>query len=142
MWRTCFALGILSWFIVAPSRSVGDDFERLSGDVLGTLWRSSQLKSHPGLSFRELESLPSVLRDARSALVLVKTDQGNLARLLVSPGFRNLTAGNAESKRADKKALVPILLVERYEVFEPGKAGNRLVEREGSYPLLRLTLRP
>ena len=31
-----------------------------------------------------------VLRDERAAFVIVQTDQGNLAKLLVSPGLRKL----------------------------------------------------
>ena len=61
-------------------------------------------RTQPGctrpLGFRELEALPSVLRDSRSALVLVKTDQGNLARLLVSPGFRKRPATRGHSSRS------------------------------------------
>ena len=48
----------------------------------------------------------------------MKTDLGNFAKLLVLPGFR---------KRPDGKGpLVPLLVVERFEVFDAGNPATRL----------------
>jgi biopolymer transport protein ExbD len=87
-------------------------------------------KVHSSLGFRDLEALPSVLRDSRSALVLVKTDMGNLARMLVAPAFRKRqrTAGilNTDAQKKIQADLVPLLLVERFEVFDGGHPASRI----------------
>ena len=69
---------------------------------------------HAGLSFRELEALPTILRDERAALVIVKTDQGNLAKILVSAGLRKLKPSQKDGP------LVPVLLLERFETIDAG----------------------
>ena len=101
-----------------PTPSRADDFDRLNGETLARLSRDAQARSRPALSFRDLEALPRVLRDARSALLLVKTDQGNLGRMLVSPGFRKTPGAIGK--------LVPVLVVERFETFEAGSPATRL----------------
>ena len=108
--------------LIPPSAARGDEFDRLGGGALAALLRDAQTRTHTALGFRELEALPSVLRDTRSALLIVKTDQGNLAQLLVSPGFRKRPGG--------KGPLVPLLLVERFEVFDSGNPGARLAGQE------------
>lgn len=79
---------------------------------------TARLEERAGLGFRDLEALPQVLRDSRSALLIVRTDQGNLARLLVSPGFRKPTAPG--------QPLRPILVLERFDVFDGGNDAGRL----------------
>lgn len=119
LWLRDVAGPLLSVALLVPSSAVrGDEFDRLGGAALAALLRDAQTRTHPALGFRELEALPSVLRDTRSALLIVKTDQGNLAQLLVSPGFRK--------RPGDKGPLVPLLLVERFEVFDSGNPGARL----------------
>ncbi len=104
--------------LILPSATRGDEFDRLGEGALAAILSDVRTRTHSALNFRELEALPAVLRDTRSALLIVKTDQGNLAQLLVSPGFRQRPGG--------KGPLVPLLLVERYEVFEAGHTGARL----------------
>ena len=96
----------------------GDDFDKLGGRLLATILREGQTHTHTALGFHELEALPPVLRDSRSSFLIVKTDLGNFAKLLVSPGFRKQPGG--------REPLVPLLLVERYEVFDAGNPGSRL----------------
>jgi biopolymer transport protein ExbD len=112
-------LGITLFLLLIPScptPSQADDFDRLNGHTLARLSRDSHARSSPALSFRDLEALPRVLRDARSALLLVKTDQGNLGRMLVSPGFRKTPGAIVK--------LVPVLVVERFETFDAGSFGG------------------
>ena len=92
------------------------EFDRLDGLQIAALLRDPRTKTHQSLGFRDLEKLPSVLRDARGALLLVRTDQGNLARLLVAPAFRKRPPAEVDRERA-RPELIPILLVERFEVF-------------------------
>jgi hypothetical protein len=116
--RDAIALVLSLVLLNTPFSTRGDEFDRLGGAVLAGLVRDARTRVHTSLGFRELEALPSVLRDTRSALLIVKTDQGNLAQLLVSPGFRKRPGG--------KGTLVPLLLVERYEVFDAGNPRARL----------------
>jgi biopolymer transport protein ExbD len=112
------AAGILALIVAAAASARADEFDRLGGHTLATLLRDPQTRNHAALSFRELEALPSVLRDTRSALLIARTDQGNLARMLVAPGFRKPPGG--------KGPLVPVLVLERFETFDAGSPGTRL----------------
>ncbi len=117
-YREAVATLLLILLLIPSFAARGDEFDRLGGTVLAGLVRDGQTGWHSSLGFRELEALPQVLRDSRSPFLIVKTDQGNLAELLVSPGFR---------KRPDgKEPLVPILLVERFDVFDAGNLGSHL----------------
>ncbi len=117
-YRDAVGLVLSVVLLFPPSGARGDEFDKLGGGALAALLSDARTRAHTALGFRELEALPAVLRDTRSALLIVKTDQGSLARLLVSPGFRKRPGG--------KGPPVPLLLVERYEVFEAGNPGARL----------------
>src|SRR5262245_21089057 len=102
------ALGIAS-----PSAR-GDDFNRLVGPSLFEIPRGRGANGTGRLGQRAIESLPEVLRGERSALIIATTDQGNLAKLLVSPGLRRqATTGN-------RPALVPVLSLDRFETIDRG----------------------
>jgi hypothetical protein len=111
-------LSILLGFLVFAGPAWADDFERLEGKVLGELAKNPDAKPHEQLTLQELGTLPNVLAGNRTPLVLVKTEQGNLARMLVSAGFR---------KSADeKKELIPILVIERFDTLEAGSTTSRI----------------
>lgn len=92
----------------------GDDFSRLIGPPLFEMPRSPGAGGTGQLSLRTIESLPEVVRGERSALILATTDQGNLAKLLVSPGLRKRTT------TAEKSELVPVLSLDRFETIDRG----------------------
>jgi hypothetical protein len=96
----------------------GDEFDRLEPKRLAELATSKDARGHSSLTIGELEALPTALREARSAFLIVRTDQGNLARLLVAPALRKPAGGSG--------APIPVLTLERFETFEPGQAGARL----------------
>jgi biopolymer transport protein ExbD len=99
--------------LVALTEGVrGDEFSRIAGPFAPELIRRSDVRSRVSLTVGELESLPEVLPRMRSALLIVKTDEGNLAKLLVSPGLRKGKPG------AKPSPLVPVLVVERFETLE------------------------
>ncbi|WP_165230525.1 ExbD/TolR family protein [Aquisphaera insulae] len=106
-------LGLLAAIVGLPlPAAIGDEFDRLDGGVLTTLLRDTKTRTTRSLGFRDMEALPAILRDSRSPLIVVKTDEGNPARLLIAPGFH---------KRKDAKGgLVPVLVIERFETFEGG----------------------
>jgi hypothetical protein len=111
-------LSILLGFLVFAGPARADDFDRLEGKALSGLARNPDAKAHERLTLQELGTLPNVLAGNRTPLVLVKTEQGNLARMLVSAGFR---------KSADeKKELIPVLVIERFDTLEAGSTTSRI----------------
>lgn len=98
--------------LAAASR--GDEFDRLEGAVFFELIKGTDSHSHSSLTVRELEALPVVLRDERTALVIAKTDQGNLAKMLVSPGLRKRKPSEKDGR------LVPVLILERFATIDAG----------------------
>jgi hypothetical protein len=101
----------------------GGEFDRLEGDELARATQADTARRHESLSFQEIDSLPAALGDTRSALLVVKTGQGNYARVLVTPALRKPPEGEG--------AASPVLVLERFDTFEPGKSGSRLGRGSG-----------
>jgi hypothetical protein len=97
-----------------PLAARGDEFSRLEGPLFFELIGRADARAHSSLTVRELEGLPVVLRDERTAFVIARTDQGNLAKLLVSSGLRRLKPSEKDG------ALVPVLILERFETIDAG----------------------
>jgi hypothetical protein len=100
-----------------------DEFGRLEGPSLFELAGRADARAHAQLTFREMEALPVVLRDERAPLVIVKTESGNLAKMVVSPGFRKFKPSEKDGP------LVPVLVVERFETIDAGD--HRSVKARG-----------
>jgi hypothetical protein len=77
--RQITALGI-AFLRACASAARSDEFSRLEGPPFFNLSTTAGALPHASLSIRELDALPTILRDERAALVIVKTDQGNLAK--------------------------------------------------------------
>jgi hypothetical protein len=92
----------------------GDEFSRLEGPPFFALPGRPDAHAHTQLTSRELEALPTVLREERAAFVIVKTDQGNLAKVLVSSGLRKLKPSEKDGP------LVPVMILERFETIDAG----------------------
>lgn len=103
------------------AKAVGGEFERLEGARLAAVFESETAR--PFLTAAAVVALPRLLRDADGGLVLVKTDQGSLAKLIVSFGLRK-SPGATEGP-------LPVVVIERFETFEPGKAGGRTAKGGG-----------
>ena len=104
----CF---VATCLIALPATARGDEFSRLEGPPLFELIGRADAHAHASLTVRELEGLPVVLRDERTAFVIVRTDQGNLTKLLVSSGLRRLKPSEKDGP------LVPVLILERFETI-------------------------
>ena len=117
------ALGFAAVLLVAHS-SRADDFDRIEGDVLARIVQGERAKSHATLSLKELDSLPSVLRDTRASFFVVKTGKGNTTRLLATPALRKSEDLEGEP--------IPVLILERFDTFEPGRSGSRLAKGSGT----------
>ena len=106
-------VGSATWGLATAAS--GDEFGRLEGPVLFDLASGAAADAHAAID-RSVSSrrLPQVLRDERAALVIAKTDSGNLAKMLVSPGFRKLKPSEKDGP------LVPVLVIERFETIDAG----------------------
>src|SRR5262245_50841181 len=102
----------------APS-AWGDDFGRIVGPLLFDIPQRFERVGTGHLSLRAIESLPEVVRGERSALIIATTDEGNLAKVLVSQGLRGqFSAGG-------KQTLVPVISLDRYETIDRGDRETR-----------------
>ncbi len=107
----CLA-GIAVLPMILAGRGRGDEFGRLVGPPLFDLSQRADAHSRAKLSVRAIEALPEVLRGERAAFALVTTDQGNVAKLLLSFGMRK------RAGKAGKSDLVPVLIVDRFETID------------------------
>lgn len=104
--------------IIVLFATASGDFERLEGAALKACYEPDAARSRESLTISDLAGLPNVLAGTRSALVLVKTDEGNFARMLVSAALRKSAGGKADP--------TPIVVIERFDTFESGAATTRL----------------
>lgn len=110
-------LGLLL-VILGVNLAHADEFDRLEGDVLAGLPASPDAHVRERLTVGEIAGLPNVLSDVRSAPVIVVTDQGNPARMLLAAALRKPQGGEGDP--------LPILVLERFETFEAPRATTRL----------------
>lgn len=111
--------GLPLLMIIAVARTAFcDDFERLEGATLAAIPGSNAVEPREGLSFSAIGSLPRVLGDVRSALLLVQTEDGNLAPVTVEPALRKSKTPGAEPR--------PVIMLTRFATFEGPSASNRL----------------
>jgi hypothetical protein len=114
----------LAWALamgIGLAPALGDEFDRLEGRSLADLPGSDAAEPHESLTVGAMMALPGVLMDSRATLLVVETDQGNLARMLVSLAFRKPSGGDGAGAKP-----APILMVERFDTFEAGPATTRL----------------
>lgn len=110
-------LAALVLILSLTTLALADDFDRLEGRVLADLPASDSAQEHPSLSMEQIGTLPRIFPSVRSSILIVKTSEGNPARMLVSLGYRK-PSGDGEP--------VPILVVERFDTFEAGPATTKL----------------
>src|SRR6516162_5460758 len=94
--------------LVLPSLVWADDFDRFEGAPLAAVPKSAE--AHDQLTIAELGTMPRVVRGVRSAVLVVKTDQDNPARVIVSPALRKPADGKGDP--------AAILVIERFDTFE------------------------
>jgi hypothetical protein len=114
MKRTLLAVLLLSPVALA------DDFDRLEGPALGLIAASDRVEPRPHLLALDLAALPTPLKGLRSPVLLVKTDQGNLARVQAAAG--------AIAKKGNAEEFLSIVALERFATFEAGSFTKRLAK--------------
>jgi hypothetical protein len=111
------------FLLIATGAASAGEFDRLEGAQLNSIVKGPDVIRHQRLTLRELDQLPTAFKDTRAAFLIVKTSQKNVARLLVSPALRKPPEGNGSP--------VPVFVLERFETFEPGRAGSRVAKGAG-----------
>jgi biopolymer transport protein ExbD len=111
----CLAALASATFLLLAGAAHGDDFSRIAGSSLVDLMARADARSHVNLTTAQVEALPEVLPRTRSAFLIVRTDEGNLAKMLVSPGLRK------QSLTTKSSPIVPVLVLERFETLEASK---------------------
>ena len=112
--------GFVGYSLGMEARSLrGDDFSRIVGSSLFDIPGQAGVGGTGRLTVRTIESLPELVRGERSALIVATTDEGNLAKLLVSPGLRR------QSSTGEKPALAPVLILDRFETIDRGDRFTR-----------------
>lgn len=113
--------GILALFLALgwSAGASGDDFAAIEGALLGNLASGSGAREASAITFNGIAALPKVLGDSEHAFVIVRTDKGNAAKLLVSIALRR------PSKPGDP---VPLVMIERLETFEIPGVKTRLAQ--------------
>lgn len=109
-------LGMLALGLAGAARA--DDFDRLEGRTLASVPGAEGVTAHQALRNAEISALPRVLQGMRAPVVVVRTGDGNLARVAITPALRKPATAGAE--------LVPVLMLERYVTDEAGPKDTRL----------------
>ncbi len=110
----CMSLACVGSVIIPGDGPIAraDEFGRLDGAPLFDIPGRAGTRSPAALSFRDLEALPSALPGERAAFLIVKTDHGNLAKILVSSAFKKLSGTDQAA------STVPVIVVERFETID------------------------
>ncbi len=115
-----FLAGVIgSLFTVAAA---ADEFDRYTGSVLSKVTSSDGAMAVEQLSFSELVRATSVLRETTGCFVVVRSDEGNWAKLVLRSAIRK--QGDGEQ---------PIVVIERYQTIRAGTDGGRLAAGKDVY---------
>jgi hypothetical protein len=115
--RAPMTVALLSMACVASAASArADQFDTIEGKALADALKGPGAKAVDRLTLAELGALPNLLRDARAALLAVKTNKGNVARLLVTP----------ELRKGDDGKAIPVFVLERFDTFDAADLSARL----------------
>jgi hypothetical protein len=117
---SCSALLVV--FLASAGAARSDDFDRLEGAVLAGVLSTDRVAPRDRLTVSDLGNLRGAFRDMRSPVLIVRTSEGNLTRLVVAHGFRKAPGGDSAS---------PIVVLERFETFETPGAMNRIARGRG-----------
>ena len=107
LWTLALLVVLFLGFPGSNARS--DEFDQLEGSSLFGIPGRAGTRQAQALTYRELEALPPAFVDERAAFVIVKTNQGNLAKLLVTAAFKKAESGTSS---------VPVLILERFETID------------------------
>jgi hypothetical protein len=107
----------LAPIVLSPATLRADQFEAIEGKQLAAALKGPDARAVERLSVADLGAMPNVLKDARGALLGMKTSRGNVARLLVVPELRKDEAGGPP---------IPVFVVERFDTFDAADLSARV----------------
>ena len=96
----------------------GDQFEAIEGKALAEALKGPEAKAVARLTIADLGAMPGALKDARGALLAVKTGKGNVARLLVVPELRK--------PEEEGGPPTPVFVLERFDTFNAADLSARV----------------
>lgn len=99
-----------------------DQFDAIEGKALAAAMKGPGASAVDRLTIPALGSLPDRLKDARGALLAVRTGKGNVARLLVTPALR---------KREGGGPAIPVFVLERFDTFDAADLSARVAGGRG-----------
>ena len=89
----------LAALLLAASTAGGDEIDRIEGETLAQIPKSSDSKPLARLTVAEIAGLPSVLHDSRAALLVATTDRGEITFVDVRPTIEAIRAGGVATIR-------------------------------------------
>ena len=101
---------------LAGSRPVPISSNRSKARASTDALKGPEARAVDRLTLAEWGRVPNLLKDARGALLAVKTNKGNVARLLVTP----------ELRKGDDGKAVPVFVLERFDTFDAADLSARL----------------
>ncbi len=107
-------LAVVALILLAGRPAIADEFGRIVGPPLFNIPTRSATAGTARLSIRSIEAMPEVVRGERAAFIVVATEDGNLAKLLVAPGLRRQPGAGRKGE------LAPVLQIERFETIDGG----------------------
>ncbi len=124
--RRCFLVLAVVLFFPAARAARADAFDYYVNPLLAKVPGAAGVKELTKLPAETILENGGIIPNNTSALLVVQTNDGRFAKLLVQSGRKRLNDEN--------KTLVPILLIERYATYRPGT--ERTVEASGQNVLL------
>jgi hypothetical protein len=125
MSRSLFALAALVLLIDSPPLRA-DAFDYYVNPLLAKVPEVAGVKELKKLPAETIIESGGVLPNSTASLLVVQTNDGRFAKLLVQSGRKRLSDEN--------RTLVPILLIERYVTYRPGT--ERTIEASGQNVML------
>ncbi len=116
MSRTCAWLALL----VAPLAARADSFDDYTNPLVAKAAKSADAQKLPKLTTDQMVEHRSVLSGVPGTFVVVKTNEGRWAKLLLQPGARQKVSATES---------VPILLIDRFVTYREGE--ERTVQAAG-----------
>lgn len=99
-----------------------DDFDLYTNSVLARVPSSPAATAVDQISTGQLFQSKPIIGRENGCLLVVHTDEGNWARLIVTPSFRKHSDGE-----------VPLVLVQRFQCIRPGSENGRLAAGKDIY---------
>lgn len=117
-------VAVLGWFI-APAAVRADAFDLYTNPILEKVDKAEGVKEIKQLTPEMILDNNRIIPDVASAMIVVQTNEGRLAKVLVQAARKRLND--------EKKTQVDILLIERYVTYKAGTERAVAVQGQNVY---------